>query len=273
MGTRAKQHDEQFGSVQEAVMTRGCATPRTDVYGLGATLYMLLTGIDPPDAILRATSEPGGDPLLPAHLLSPLIPAAVDAVLRHALALRSDERFSTIELFWQELTAAASEQPEELATKVFVTPFLPLPAEAGSGKSEDLLGKQQEYLTASDWDETHPPNWKMKKAPVAVAPTRISSRHGAQERSLLVMSGLVLVITLLIGMGLLVRGSGTSPGAQPRSPVALATATSPPPTYPRLAPDYVGPIFDLVAQEKTALYLTNIHQLAASLQGKFDGLG
>ncbi|HCP74856.1 MAG TPA: serine/threonine protein kinase, partial [Ktedonobacter sp.] len=92
---------EQYGSG---------TTPRTDIYGLGATMYALLTGVIPPDAITRATGSRGLDTLEPAHLIAPGVPWAVAMALEHAMSISSDDRFATVEEFWQELNAHVPQQ-------------------------------------------------------------------------------------------------------------------------------------------------------------------
>src|SRR5437764_1168736 len=61
--------------------------PRSDLYSLAATLYHLITNTAPDDALTRAMSVLGqnGDPLKPANVVNPLVPAGVAGVLRKAL--------------------------------------------------------------------------------------------------------------------------------------------------------------------------------------------
>jgi len=84
----------------------------TDIYGLGATLYALLTGLIPIDALSRvlgSVSE-GVDPLKPAHLLQPTVPLAVAEALQRAMSISSADRFETVEEFWQVFMADRTQQ-------------------------------------------------------------------------------------------------------------------------------------------------------------------
>jgi serine/threonine protein kinase len=87
-------------------------TPSTDLYGLGATLYALLTGLIPLDALSRVlgSMSAGVDPLKPANLVQPTVPPAVAEALGRAMAISSADRFETVEEFWQAFTANSTQQ-------------------------------------------------------------------------------------------------------------------------------------------------------------------
>ncbi len=78
---------------------------RSDIYGLGATFYILLTGIVPPDALYRSTQldSTGIDLLKPVNEVVPTIPTVTAGAIQQAMALEDDHRFSSVEQFWEAL--------------------------------------------------------------------------------------------------------------------------------------------------------------------------
>jgi hypothetical protein len=86
MGTPGYAPPEQHGG--------GQTDARSDIYGLGATLYHLLTGHEPEQAPARAISRQA-DPLRPARVYNPTISQDAEAVLTRALAVDPSQRFQS----------------------------------------------------------------------------------------------------------------------------------------------------------------------------------
>ena len=112
--------------------------PRSDLYSLAATLYHLLTNRPPEDALTRAMAVLGHqpDPLVPANMLLPEIPAGVAGVLQKALALNAGQRPATAAEMRTMLRehekysdlAAGTFEPEPLQTEIFSQRTKVLPA-------------------------------------------------------------------------------------------------------------------------------------------------
>ncbi len=80
---------------------------RTDVYGLGATMYTLLTGVVPADSFYRTTNLGSGrnDPLESIHKFAPNVPQHIADAIYRAIAVDMNDRFPTVQDFWQELNS------------------------------------------------------------------------------------------------------------------------------------------------------------------------
>lgn len=98
-------------------------SPRSDLYSLAATLYHLLTGKTPVDALKRATEvlhdEP--DPLRPIDELNPQVPRAVANVLMRALALRPTQRPESAAQLRAELQQARAARPADATLPAYQT--------------------------------------------------------------------------------------------------------------------------------------------------------
>src|SRR5258706_1633609 len=233
----------------------GGTTPRTDIYGLGATFYTLLTGTIPIDAITRVTrsKSKGTDPLKPVHLFEPAVPLAVAEAIQRAMSLSSEDRFATVEEFWQVLQAHATRQHVQIPR-----------------------------VTAADIPQ---PLAVYEQGTQATFLQRLRAVPGARKPWALLFVLLALLLIVTIAMGLLfsgVRFNSSPPSALHKSTppsISQSTVTStaiPPPStltpgprYPPIATSYGGRIVDLLSNESTNMFLTNIHQSQGHIGGLF----
>ena len=231
----------------------GGTNPRTDIYGIGATLYTLLTGQIPPDALVRATRSQGVDPLNVANSITPGVPMAVAGLIQRAMSLCSDDRFQTVEEFWLQLQVLAPQQQEQA---------LQIAAE-GASQSLPLPVPNQGVATAA-----------------AVQRRQPASHLGKRFALPLVL--LVLLLTAAMGTGFTMyttRDDHTSSVVQRKIPLShpgvksQSTLIPRASIYPAIAASYAGTVVDLLAQEKTSMVLTHIQQSQGSFRGYFQGLG
>ncbi len=251
--------------------------PHTDIYGLAATLYVLLTGVVPADAFHRMTQIGSNevDPLEPVTRYASEVPEEVAQVIQHAMAINSNDRYASVEEFWKALKDSA-----------------------GEDTMPRLAAVPQSRPAGTDTPR------------VATAPTVVVTRDRdtarGRRRAVLLLLLIALVVLLLLGglfsgPGLLENGSNTghpgtastpprsathvvtAPGthttATPTSPAtatptahATATATATPSaTYPRLAATYQGNITDQYPPSPvtTTMSLSRIEQNGANISGYF----
>src|SRR5712692_2965017 len=97
----------------EQIQNHG-TTPRSDIYALGATLYHLLTGVKPLDAVARATAlvNSKSDPLRPADEIHRSVGPEIAAILSRAMALNPEDRYRSANDFREALRKVGRKENE-----------------------------------------------------------------------------------------------------------------------------------------------------------------
>lgn len=155
--------------------------PRSDIYALGATLYHLLTGIKPPDAMVRAAAvvDGGRDPLQPANKIHEAVGAQIAAILNKAMAQKPDERYESAAAFREALRRMGRTRSDE--------PKLKLPA-AGTAK----FPQDRDRIHISEVTSVRKPATR----PLSIALVGSAKRFGPAGATAV----LALVVTLAAGI-------------------------------------------------------------------------
>ena len=236
---------------------------QTDIYALGATLYTLLTGKIPTDALMRSVELRNSDLLQSAHEVNPAVPVAVSDVIERAMRLRYQDRYATVDEFWYELNQVAkNQQPAD-------KPALPF------------------TISASD-----------ARKPLPVRDLHRSSSLFARRPAIASLLALLVLLLIAVGTGGFIFSRNRS-AARPVPATVHSTASIkrpalmtvpncplPPfvpsspvaPQYIQASPAYAGTISNNVAKastnnQGTPLCFSDVHQNGQTISGKFSGLG
>lgn len=256
----------------------GKFSPRSDIYGLGATYYTLLTGRVPPDAIYRSTqlSNRESDPLQPANKVIPAIPRLIAEAIQQAMSLNADDRFSSVEQFHREVASPTEQSSPELLP---ATPSIPLPPPAPATP----VPQEPDTSHPEEQDSLQPATSRQADAEPASTPVPEKPRAARVGKTGVLLAAFALLISLGAGTGFwfharslpAARTTTPTPTVMPPSPTQLSTATpvpSPYPTfvpspYPTFAGTYIGTIFDLSANISGNISLTGVQQNQENISG------
>ena len=111
---------EQYG--------RGTTDARTDIYALGATLYNLLTGKEPPESIQRINQ----DSLVPPSKYNLKISSHVESTIMQALAIHPTERYQMANEFSSALMQFSAVKPPSVSSPIQTATPAPAPASGGA---------------------------------------------------------------------------------------------------------------------------------------------
>jgi serine/threonine protein kinase len=157
---------------------------RSDLYSLAATLYHLLTGKTPPDALSRAMASANEqpDPLRPANEVNGLVTSAIADVLQRAMATNPAKRPDTAAAM-REMLRMASQRPT-LANGDFKERPLPptLVMTTPTKEAEEQTAQSLHPNHAQTFDDRQPvAATSLNSAATVMSPTALSGSYSQPE--------------------------------------------------------------------------------------------
>jgi eukaryotic-like serine/threonine-protein kinase len=278
-----------FGAIEQY---SGEFSTRSDIYGLGATFYILLTGIVPPDALYRSTQldSTGIDLLKPVNEVVPTIPVFISEAIQQAIAIEPNNRFSSVEQFREALWSLRS-QFSRGTSHSEPTTSLPQP----ETPRQEVTRPATISAPRSPW-ASRPWKlgslWPFARKQTAEKPAPVPGPlHALRPRRLGILIGGLLALLIALIVGLIFWSHGTAgttahpatvtpqhtatavvtPTSQPTA-TPTAIPTTPVPVLPTVAGSYNGSIHNNPAGVTSTMSLTNIKQNGGKISGSL-GLG
>jgi serine/threonine protein kinase len=245
---------------------------RTDIYGLGATCYTLLTGIIPPDALYRSTQLSNGeiDPLKPLNEVIPTIPTFMTEAIQRAMSINADERFLSLEQFWKALRSPGRQFSLKSSTGI--------PSNSSPSPIASKQAVERPAPASVPKQPRAPSPWKpgtLRPASSRKTVEKPASTSMAKQPRAWKPGVLLIVFALLISLGTgavfwsripshpAAHSSIPTPGV--KSPTLTPSSVSS--LYPTLTGTYSGTIYDVSVDVSTSVSLTGIQQSQGNISG------
>ena len=157
---------------------RGPIDTRSDIYAVGATLYALLTGRPPDNAVDRAA----GIQLIPPRRLNPSISSHVEMVILHALAMAPEDRYQSAGEMRAALVGRSQLRPVEAI--------------------EEVTEPSEGLDTAKSWTSyLESPVSPAVAEPISLQPPIVKKKTKTPWLVLGVLAGLFVLILVVGGLG------------------------------------------------------------------------
>jgi hypothetical protein len=161
---------------------------RSDIYALSATLYHLMTGVKPPDALTRAAALVNGqpDPLAPAHGVAGGIGPEVGGVLARAMSQNREQRYPTAAGMRAALNGSAEVSTlvgkTEAATVIFERPATTL-TDPSNAQTALKAGDTTVVRSQSETDKKRVAPWAVAVAALVLIGVLFGGFYAFQRRN------------------------------------------------------------------------------------------